>query len=190
VVFRDITFTVNKKRVLALCRRMIDRKLNLTWWAETTLNLIDEELLEGMRAAGMDALSLGVESGGEWAQNQYWKQKTFGLKETKAIFDACRRLGIKTRGYFVMGFPGESKESYRSTIRWARAIRPTTLQFLPYRELPGKMDEYTLVDPEVLRRIKRAYLAYYLTPRNLLGQLAAPGPFLNRIRRFLSLKGD
>jgi radical SAM superfamily enzyme YgiQ (UPF0313 family) len=190
VVFRDITFTVNKRRVLDLCQRMIDAKLNLTWWAETTLNLIDEELLKKMKEAGMDALSLGVESGGEWAQETYWKQKIFGLEKTRAIFDQCRSLGIKTRGYFVLGFPGETRKSFKETVRWARALRPTTLQFLPYRELPGEIDTYTHVDEAVLKRIKRAYLAYYLTPANLLRQFASPRLFLNRIKRFVSLRRE
>ena len=189
VVFRDITFTVNRKRVLELCRRMIDAKLDITWWAETTPNLVDDELLEAMAAAGMDALSLGVEAGGAEALKTHWVQKSPGFDQVRSVFDTCRRLGVKTRGYFVIGFPGETEECYRETLKWARALRPTTLQFLPYRELPADPETYTQVDPDVLKRIKKAYLSYYLTPRNLVRQLFSPGSFLNRIRRFLSL-GD
>lgn len=188
IVFRDITFTVNRKRIMELCQRLIEARLGLTWWAETTLNLVDDELLVKMKEAGMDALSLGVESGGEAQQKEHWGQKILSLKETKAIFDTCRRLGVKTRGYFMLGFPGETEESYRETIRWARALRPTTLQFLPFRELPGGIDTYTVVDPEVLKRIKRAYLAYYLTPANLFRQFMQPRLFMNRIKRFFSLR--
>ena len=188
VVFRDITFTVNRKRILELCRRMVEAKLGLTWWCETTLNLVDEELLGRMKEAGLDAVSLGVETGGAEQQKEHWGDKLSSLDRTRATFDTCHRLGIKTRGYFMMGFPGETEESVRETIRWARALRPTTLQFLPYRELPADPDTYTLVDPGVLKRIKRAYLAYYLTPSNLARQFMQPRLFLNRIKRFLSLR--
>lgn len=190
IVFRDITFTVSRKRIMELCDRLIDANLDLTWWAETTLNLVDDELLARMKQAGMDALSLGVESGGEEQQKEHWEQKTFNLEKTKAIFDTCHRLGIKTRAYFVMGFPGETMASYRETIRWARALRPTTLQFLPYRVLPADIDAYTVVDPALLKRIKRAYLAYYLTPSNLARQFLQPRLFLNRIKRFFSLRRE
>ncbi|MHC4944769.1 MAG: B12-binding domain-containing radical SAM protein [Planctomycetota bacterium] len=188
IVFRDITFTVNRKRIMELCDRLIDAKFGLTWWAETTLNLVDRELITKMAQAGMDALSLGVESGGEEQQKEHWAQKTFSLEKTREIFDCCHGLGVKTRGYFMMGFPGETEQSYKETIRWARALRPTTLQFLPYRELPCEIDEYTVVDPAVLRRIKKAYLAYYLTPSNLARQFLQPKLFLNRIKRFFSLR--
>ncbi len=187
VVFRDITFTVNRQRIMDLCRRMIEAKLGLTWWCETTLNLVDEELLTRMKEAGMDAVSLGVESGGEEQLKEHWEQKTLGLERTKAIFDTCRRLGVKTRGYFVMGFPGETEKSYQESIRWARVLRPTTLQFLPYRELPSDIETYTEVDPALLKRIKKAYLAYYLTPANLARQFLHPALFWNRIQRFFSL---
>ncbi|MFH2000940.1 MAG: radical SAM protein [Planctomycetota bacterium] len=188
IVFRDITFTVSRKRIMELCDRLIRANLGITWWAETTLNLVDDELLAHMKEAGMDALSLGVESGGEAQQQEHWAQKTFSLEKTKAIFDTCRRLGVKTRGYFVLGFPGETMESYKETIRWARALRPTTLQFLPYRELPAEIDTYTVVDPALLKRIKGAYLSYYLAPSNLVRQFLQPKLFLNRIKRFFSLR--
>ena len=188
IVFRDITFTVKRERILELCRRLVESKLGVTWWAETTLNLVDEELLTAMKEAGLDALSLGVETGGSEQQEEHWAQKLLGFEETREVFHTCRRLGIKTRGYFVVGVPGDTEASLKETIRWARALRPTTLQFLPYRELPAKLEEYTVVDEAVLRSIKRAYLAYYLTPANLLGQLLQPRLFTNRIKRFFSLR--
>ncbi len=187
IVFRDITFTVKRKRVWELCERIIDADLGLTWWAESTLNLVDEELLAKMKEAGLDAFTLGVESGGEEALKEHWEQKTLGFEDTKAVFDACRRLCIKTRACFVMGFPGETEKSHRESIRWARALRPTTLQFIPFRELPCTLEEYTYVDPALLKRIKRAYLAYYMAPANLLQQLMQPRLFWNRIKRFAGL---
>jgi len=188
VVFRDITFTVKRKRVMELCQRMIDAKLGITWWAETTLNLVDEELLAKMAEAGMDALSVGVETGGVQQQEDHWGEKTMSFEKTKQVFDTCRKLGVKTRGYFVLGMPGETEADRRETIRWARGLRPTTLQFLPYRELPAKLDTYTVVDEALLRRIKKMYLAYYLTPGNLVRQLLQPKLFANRIKRFFSLR--
>ena len=134
------------------------------------------------------ASNIGVETGGTEQQAEHWAQKLLGFEQTREVFHTCRRLGIKTRGYFVVGVPGDTAESLKETIRWARALRPTTLQFLPYRELPAKLDEYTIVDEAVLRSIKRAYLAYYLTPANLLGQLLQPKLFTNRIKRFFSLR--
>ena len=187
VVFRDITFTVNRKRVMELCDRMIEARLGLTWWCETTLNRVDEELLARMKAAGLDAVSLGVETGNAEQIEEHWKDKMLGLDAVKEIFDTCRRLDIKTRGYFVMGAPGETAAARRETIRWAKVLRPTTLQFMPYRELPGDPDTYGRVDPEILQPIKRAYLAYYLTPANLARQFLQPRLFLNRVRRFLGL---
>jgi len=190
IVFRDITFTVNRKRVIELADAIIDARLGITFWAETTLNLVDNELLTKLACAGLDAMSFGVETGGTEQQAAHWKNKLPSLDRAKEVFDICRKLGIKTRGYFVVGAPGDTPESLHETRAWARILRPTTLQFLPYRELPADPDTYTLVDAATLSAIKKSYLSYYLTPANLVHQLAEPRLFANRIRRFLGLRAS
>jgi radical SAM superfamily enzyme YgiQ (UPF0313 family) len=190
IVFRDITFTVNRARMLELADAIIAARLGITFWAETTLNLVDEELLMRLAWAGLDAMSFGVETGGADQQAAHWQKKLPSFEETKHVFDTCRKLGIKTRAYFVVGAPGDTPESLRKTREWARALRPTTLQFLPYRELPADPATYQVVDPHTLRAIKKSYLSYYLTPANLAHQLVEPRLFANRVRRFLGLRAS
>ena len=65
VLFRDLTFTVNKKFVMDICKRIKDERLNLSWICLTRANLVDEELLGLMKEAGCHSIQFGFESGSE-----------------------------------------------------------------------------------------------------------------------------
>ena len=134
-VFKDSTFTANKKWADQFCDALLDAKLNIKWRCNTRVNLVPPPLLEKMRRAGCYVINFGVESGHPTIL------KTI-QKETKIedVYDAhkrCRKLGIRTYATFLVGSPGETEETVKATIDVARGIRPNLAMFFVNTAYPG-----------------------------------------------------
>jgi len=134
-VFKDSTFTANKKWADQFCDALIDAKLDIKWRCNTRVNLVPEPLLEKMARAGCYVINFGVESGDPGIL------KTIE-KETKIedVYDAhrrCRKLGIRTYATFLVGSPGETDETVRRTINVATGIRPNLAMFFVATAYPG-----------------------------------------------------
>ena len=67
--FSDDTFTANKKRVVDICKKIIEKELDITWNAISRVDYVTEEILYWMRKAGCIQISYGVESGSEKIRN-------------------------------------------------------------------------------------------------------------------------
>ena len=134
-VFKDSTFTANKKWADQFCDAILDAKLKIRWRCNTRVNLVPPPLLEKMKRAGCYVINFGVESGDPKIL------KTIE-KETKIedIYDAhrrCRKLGIRTYATFLVGSPGETEETVGATIRVATGIRPNLAMFFVATAYPG-----------------------------------------------------
>jgi radical SAM superfamily enzyme YgiQ (UPF0313 family) len=135
VDFSDETFTLRRDWTLEICDEMIRRGLHrkMTWFANARVNTVDEELLRRMREAGCVRLGFGVESGNAEILRAAQKGATLGQIE-KAIA-ACKRVGLETEAFYILGFPGETRETARDTIRLAARLNTTTAAFgimVPY----------------------------------------------------------
>jgi anaerobic magnesium-protoporphyrin IX monomethyl ester cyclase len=134
-VFKDSTFTANKKWTHQFCDAVIDAKLDIKWRCNTRVNLVTGPLLEKMKRAGCYVINFGVESGDPGIL------KTIE-KETKIedVYDAhrrCRELGIRTYATFLVGSPGETEETITNTIRVATGVRPNLAMFFVATAYPG-----------------------------------------------------
>lgn len=134
-VFKDSTFTANKKWADQFCDALIDAKVSIKWRCNTRVNLVPPPLLEKMKRAGCYVINFGVESGDPTIL------KTIE-KETKIddVYDAhrrCRKLGIRTYATFLVGSPGETVETVKRTIAVATGIRPNLAMFFVSTAYPG-----------------------------------------------------
>ena len=114
-MFKDSTFTANKKWADEFCDALLDAGLKIKWRCNTRVNLVPPPLLEKMKKAGCYVINFGVESGDPEIL------KTIE-KETKIedVYDAhrrCRKLGIRTYATFLVGNPGETEETVKRTIK-------------------------------------------------------------------------
>lgn len=135
VSFFDETFTMSKKRVYALCEGIRREGLDVHWYCNTRVHLVDPDLLRAMRAAGCSGMSFGVESGNQRILDTVSKQATVAQAE-----DAIRwtkEAGIKTYCAFILGLPGETRESAMDTIRFALRTLPNGGQFNVAVPYPG-----------------------------------------------------
>jgi anaerobic magnesium-protoporphyrin IX monomethyl ester cyclase len=113
-------FTVNRDQVIELCERMIAEDINIKWTCNSRVDYVDEEMLQLMSKAGNWFISWGIESGNE----QILKHARKGAYPDKAerALRWARKAGIKNWGYFIIGLPGETEETIRQTIDFAKKL--------------------------------------------------------------------
>lgn len=112
--FMDYSVAINKPNLRKLCERMIEEKFNFTWHALCRVDEVDEELLALMKKSGCKTLLFGIESGDQRILDQYAKGIT--LEKIAQICRICKKLGIDVLAHFILGLPGETKETVNKTI--------------------------------------------------------------------------
>jgi radical SAM superfamily enzyme YgiQ (UPF0313 family) len=135
VSFFDETFTIDKQRVLDICRAMVDEKQNIRWYCNTRANLLDAELLKAMRAAGCRGMSIGVESGSQMILDA--ASKRISVEEAKEVIRLAKKHRIKVLCSFIFGLPGENWKTVEETIAFVRETLPTGVQFNVAVPYPG-----------------------------------------------------
>jgi len=133
--FKDDSFTVNKKRVLELCDRLIKEKININWDCNTRVNLINEDLLSKMKKAGCNSIKVGIETGSEKILKLMRKGITF--EQCRKSANLFRKVGIHWTGYFMMGLPSETKEEVYQTLKFMKELKPDFASFSVYEPFPG-----------------------------------------------------
>ncbi|MBU2529439.1 MAG: B12-binding domain-containing radical SAM protein [Elusimicrobia bacterium] len=133
----DECFTIHKSLVLEFCDKLIKSKTVVTWGLPSGIRLdtIDRELLKTMEEAGCYSVAVGVEFGSQRILNLAKKSITLELiKEKVALLNETK---IKTTGFFMLGFPGETKEEIQSTIDLSLQLDLDRAQFNNFMPLPG-----------------------------------------------------
>lgn len=132
IFFDDDTFTDFRPRAQEIARGL--GKLGVTWSCNAKAN-VPYDTLKVMRDNGLRLLLVGYESG----NNQILKNIKKGLRtDIAARFTRdCKRLGIKIHGTFILGLPGETRETIAETIQFAREINPHTIQVSLAAPYPG-----------------------------------------------------
>ena len=138
IQIKDDTFTTNKKRVLALCKRMQEKNLGFFWSCDTRVDLLSDELLREMRLAGCQRLSLGVESGSQRILDLIDKKIT--PDEILASTNLAKKYGIKVRYYMMLGNRGETRASFEETLRFLERAAPHEYVFSCLSVYPGTRD--------------------------------------------------
>jgi magnesium-protoporphyrin IX monomethyl ester (oxidative) cyclase len=138
--FEDDNLTLSKQRMIEICDGMIDRGLNkrIRWTTPNSVMLatLDEEVLTKMKQSGCYALSFGIESGNEHILRDVVR-KNVPFPKLREVIKICKRLGIETAGSFILGLPGETLETFRETIEFAKDIGLKRASFLAATPFPG-----------------------------------------------------
>ena len=131
----DDTFSYIQKRTEEICREIIERKLDIGWNCMTRTDNVNLELLKLMKKAGCYEVGFGIESGSERILKFIGKGLT---KEQirKGVKDA-KEAGLDVRGFFMIGFPTETKEEVIETINFAKELDVDVAQFMVATPLPG-----------------------------------------------------
>ena len=133
--FSDDTFTLNRDRVIEICREILARGLTIAWFAISRVDCVSEEVLYWMRRAGCVQISYGVESGSEKIRKLL--NKRIQREEIKRAFELTTRYGILARAYFIYGCPGETQETIKETLDLIKEIKPLSVIFYILDIFPG-----------------------------------------------------
>jgi anaerobic magnesium-protoporphyrin IX monomethyl ester cyclase len=151
VTFYDDAFSVDRNRVVKICEELQTRKLHMKWDCGTRVDMVDRELMKTMRDAGCFAVWLGVESGSEAILGAM--NKRIKLDQTRLAYKTAHQLGLMTIANVVLGFPGETEQTARETIRFVKELNPDDVGFYIATPYPGT-PMYELVKKNGWLRVK------------------------------------
>ncbi len=127
----DSLFTLPPRRLDALCRLLIERRLDLRWICYARADdLCDEDRVRRMRDAGCVQVQIGLESGDAGQLERMDKRAT--PEQGLRALEVCRRVGITTLCTFIVGFPGETEATVAATRDLILAGRPDFAYLAPF----------------------------------------------------------
>jgi radical SAM superfamily enzyme YgiQ (UPF0313 family) len=208
VNFFDDLFTLNRRRVIDLCRALIDEGLDLVWSVRARVDSVDEEMLSLMKTAGCRRLYFGVESGSD--RTLELMNKKIASAQAREALRLTRKLGLETVSYFIIGYPGESEADMRRTVEFASRLETDFTSFNMFEPLPATYElekwierggipdpwhEYLALKTDripqyhgdldravVERHFRDAWRSFYLRPRtwwNLVRRVNSPARLKN-----------
>jgi len=204
IEFLDDTFTLNMKRAKQIAEKIIEEGIDISWSASSRVNTFSYEVGEALHRAGAHTVYFGIESGSERTLKFIGK----GISKRQALdaVAAAKKAGLNALGAFIIGFPYETEEEMRETIRFADKVGVDLAQFTIATPYPGtrlweiatrenllltrNWRKYTTVDvvmknlyltPEKIKRLFLwAYVSFYLRPKRVLKDILVNHGFILR----------
>ncbi len=130
--FDDDTFNIQKARTIELCSKL--KPVGITWSCTSRVTT-DYETLKAMKEAGCRLLIVGYESGDQQILKNIKKGAT--VERARQFTKDCHKLGLKVHGDFILGLPGETRETIRTTIDFAKELDVETIQVSVAHAYPG-----------------------------------------------------
>lgn len=134
IFVEDDTLTVDKERVSKICDLIIKRNLNITWSANVRAD-IPYDLLKKMKRSGCRILIVGYESGNQEILNRIKKGIT--IQQAEKFTKDAKKAGLKIFGCFMIGLPGDTKETVEQTFKFAKKLNPDMAFFQQAVPFPG-----------------------------------------------------
>jgi len=135
IAFLDDTFVAWAERTEKICDLINKRKMKFKWWCYARVRGFQPSLIKKMKAAGCYALNFGVESGNEELLKRIKKNIT--KKEVWDVISAAKENGLMVHASFMIGLPGDTRETVMQTINWAIKLSPDVALFCIVTPFPG-----------------------------------------------------
>ena len=129
------TFTVNKDWVIQLCKEIIDSNISIRWACNTHAATIDREMVKWMKKSGCWMIAPGIENASQVVLDNVNKGAT--VSQIREAVEIIHSEGIEVWGYFVLGLPGETKESIKETIKLSKDLPLDMANFAVGSPYPG-----------------------------------------------------
>ena len=196
--FYDSSFTFDKQRVLAICEEIRRRKLDVAWSVRTRVDCIDKEILRALSKSGCVRLMYGIESADEGILKIL--RKGIKIERIRKVIKWTKEYRLEALGFFIIGSPGETKETAMATIRLAQELPLDWVQFAkmtpfpstelyqmlmedtgedywrkfvlnPANEKPLPLVRTQMTPQEAQKLIRQAYLGFFLKPQKVISSL-------------------
>lgn len=169
VGFMDPIFPFSKQDGFEFCNEMVKRGLNtkIAWICETRPDMIDRELLKAMKHAGCKRIAYGLESGAQILLDNV--KKGSKLSRIRDVIKYTKKENIQTLGFFMLGLPGETEETVRKTINFAKELDLDFAKFSITIPFPGSQLYEDLVSSMNFKRQDwENFVPYNPVPENLV----------------------
>lgn len=202
IAFMDDTFTLKKRKVMAICDEILKRNIEIMWGCTSRVDTLDEKLLKKMKEAGCITIFIGVESADQQQLDNMCKNTTIAKIEN--AFKIARKLKIRTIASVALGMPGDTKEIMNKTVKFVHKLKPNYAIYSLATPYPGTKfykeafeknlikikdwSKYTLITPILetidcslndMRKIQaKAFMKFYLRPHYIIRQFLQDGPYL------------
>jgi len=122
--FEDDNLTFDIKRFEAICDKIIERDIRFQWETPNGVRVdyLTLNLLKKMKKTGCQSVFVGVESGNQYVLDNIIG-KSLRLKNVIKFAERCKKIGLKTGAFYVIGFPGETKETMMNTVEFALMLK-------------------------------------------------------------------
>ncbi len=161
VNFVDDTFNINKRNVLEICREIVRRRIGINFSFMGRVDTFDEETAEALREAGCIRIQFGIEAGTDRILKLM--NKGFTVNEARRALEISKKYGFTTVAFYIIGYPGESYDDIRETIKFSIDTEPDYVQYLPLSIQPGTpLYNSVLSDGEI-----KDYFRLYTLNQNL-----------------------
>jgi len=134
IFIEDDSFTIDRNRIVKFCDELMERDINIVWSCQSRAEL-DYATMKKMKEAGCRLLDVGFESGSDEILKNIKKGVT--VQQLREFTVDAKRAGLKILADFVIGFPGETKETAEQTINFIKEIKPDILQVAVATPMPG-----------------------------------------------------
>jgi radical SAM superfamily enzyme YgiQ (UPF0313 family) len=192
----DDNFTLYNDLVKEFCRKLKENNLNISWACPNGIRLdtLTKELLLAMKESGLYGVSVGIESGSNKILSHMQKRLT--VEKIKEKLNLIKEAGLEAIGFFIIGYPTETKKEIIKTLNFSRQLPLKRATFSIFKPFPGteitnsliekgeldlskiKWGKFVLADAlyaprgitiEELKNLRRkAFLRFYLRPRILI----------------------
>lgn len=135
IAFVDDTFTLKPQRIIELFHILDEKNIRFPWTCMSRINTVDDAILKFMKEHGCWHISFGIESGSDNILKLI--KKKISLKRAAEIIGICRDLRIRTKGFFILGHPGETAGTIEQTIRLALELPLDDVVVTLNTPLPG-----------------------------------------------------
>lgn len=194
VMFHSDTFTQSRENVLDICEHLSKCNTGIEWICNGRVDLVDPEILRAMKSAGCFMINYGIESGVQKILDDSNKGEKATIENARNAVKMTKDAGIQVWAYFIIGLPGETKQTINQTSIFARELPVELVNFSVATPYPGTPfyktakdngwlknvewedfdQNYSAVvsypqlsDKEIMQGIKRCYLQWYATPRGI-----------------------
>lgn len=149
----DDNFTFDRNQAKELLRKIIGLNLDISWATPNGVRIdtLDEELIRLMKESGLYLISLGIESGSDRILKLMKKNAT--VEKIRQAIKLIHRYGIDIAGFFILGFPGETREDIKRTIDFSLDLDLIRANYFTYLPFPGTESYNKLVENGEINKV-------------------------------------
>ncbi|MBU1177529.1 B12-binding domain-containing radical SAM protein [Patescibacteria group bacterium] len=138
ICIEDDNLTFSKQRIIDICQGIINRGIKIAWNTPNGVAVkhLDYEILKKMKEAGCVSVNLAIESADDYMRNTIIK-KNLPQEKIYEIIKACKKVNLKANAFFVLGMPGETKESLENNIKMLDEVHFNGIAVLFATPFPG-----------------------------------------------------